>query len=128
MDDFGGNALVIKNAYDVEIFSSNGMGVINGQGYIARKTSSCQNARFVRFVNSSYVSIHDILLVDSPTFHLVFNRVSNLHAFESLSVVPILVEPMELTWAVLITVICIISRSRTEMNVSVSNALPRTYP
>jgi rhamnogalacturonan hydrolase len=58
------------------------MGAINGQGYIARKTSSSQNARLVRFVNSSYISIHDILLVDSPSFHLVFNGVSNLHAFQ----------------------------------------------
>jgi rhamnogalacturonan hydrolase len=58
------------------------MGAINGQGYIARKTSSGQNARLVRFVNSSYVSIHDILLVDSPTFHVVFDGVSNLHAFQ----------------------------------------------
>jgi hypothetical protein len=34
---FGGNAMVIKNAYDVEIFSSDGMGAINGHGYICEE-------------------------------------------------------------------------------------------
>lgn len=41
---FGGNAVVIKNANDVEVLSSNGIGAIDGQGYIARKTSSGHNA------------------------------------------------------------------------------------
>jgi len=79
---FGGNAIVIENASDVEVFSSNGLGAINGQGYITRITSSGQNARLFRFISCSYVSIHDIILVDSPTFHLVFNGVSNLEAYQ----------------------------------------------
>jgi len=78
---FGGNAIVIKNAVDVEVFSSNGQGAINGQGYITRITTSGQNARLFRFITSTNVAIHDIIFVDSPTFHLVFNTVSNLEAY-----------------------------------------------
>jgi rhamnogalacturonan hydrolase len=79
---FTGNAIVIENASDVEVFSSNALGAINGQGYIARLTDSSQNARLFRFIKSTYVSIHDIILVDSPTFHLMFNGVSNLEAYQ----------------------------------------------
>jgi rhamnogalacturonan hydrolase len=78
---FNGNAIVIKNGDDVEFFSSNGKGAINGQGYITRMTSSGQNARLLRFLNCSNVSVHDIILVDSPTFHLIFGGVSNLEAY-----------------------------------------------
>ncbi|TVY13083.1 putative rhamnogalacturonase A, partial [Lachnellula arida] len=79
---FGGNAIVIENTSDVEIFSSNGLGAINGQGYIHRISGSTQNARLFRVISSSYISIHDIIFVDSPTFHLVLNSVSNLEAYQ----------------------------------------------
>jgi rhamnogalacturonan hydrolase len=79
---FGGNAFVIENANDVEVFSSNGLGAINGQGYITRITASGQNARLFRFISCTDISIHDIILVDSPTFHLVFNSVSNMEAYQ----------------------------------------------
>ncbi len=79
---FGGNALVIKNSKDVEVFSSNGLGAINGQGYLTRKNASGQNARLIRFIACDHVSIHDIILVDSPTFHLIFAGVSNLEAYQ----------------------------------------------
>lgn len=78
---FGGNAIVIENASDVEVFSSNALGAINGQGYIERLTSSGQNARLFRFISCSDISIHDIIFVDSPNFHLVFNDVSNMEAY-----------------------------------------------
>lgn len=78
---FDGNAIVVKNAQDVEMFSSNGLGAIDGQGYITRRDDLSQNARLVRFISSSNIAIHDIILVDSPTFHLVFNDVSNLEAY-----------------------------------------------
>lgn len=78
---FAGNAFIIQNTQDVEVFSSNGLGAINGQGYITRITASGQNARLFRFINVDRVSIHDIILVDSPTFHLIFNDVSNMEAY-----------------------------------------------
>jgi rhamnogalacturonan hydrolase len=78
---FSGNAIVIENASDVEVFSSNALGAINGQGYITRLTSSGQNARLFRFISCTSISIHDLIFVDSPTFHLVFNFVSNMEAY-----------------------------------------------
>ncbi|KAH7379816.1 pectin lyase fold/virulence factor [Cadophora sp. MPI-SDFR-AT-0126] len=78
---FNGNAFVIQNTNDVEVFSSNGLGAINGQGYITRITASGQNARLFRFINSKNIAIHDMIFVDSPTFHLVFNSVSNMEAY-----------------------------------------------
>lgn len=80
--DFGGNAIVIEKSSDVEVFSSNAEGAINGQGYIERITSSGQNARLMRFITVSDLSVHDLIFVDSPTFHLVFNGVSNLEAYQ----------------------------------------------
>ncbi|KAL9625816.1 MAG: hypothetical protein Q9160_000136 [Pyrenula sp. 1 TL-2023] len=78
---FNGNAIVIQNAQDVEVFSSNNKGAINGQGYVARRDSTGQNARLMRFISSTDVSVHNLILVDSPTFHLVFNNVANLDMF-----------------------------------------------
>ncbi|KAG4440756.1 hypothetical protein IFR05_003743 [Cadophora sp. M221] len=78
---FNGNAFVLQNTNDVEVFSSNGLGAINGQGYIARITASGQNARLFRFINAKNIAFHDMILVDSPTFHLVFNSVSNMEAY-----------------------------------------------
>jgi rhamnogalacturonan hydrolase len=78
---FSGNGIVIENASDVEVFSSNALGAINGQGYITRLTSSGQNARLFRFISCTSISIHDLIFVDSPTFHLMFNSVSNMEAY-----------------------------------------------
>ncbi|KAK0113487.1 hypothetical protein ONS96_014351 [Cadophora gregata f. sp. sojae] len=78
---FNGNAIVIQNTNDIEVFSSNGLGAINGQGYITRITASGQNARLFRFINCKNIAIHDMIFVDSPTFHLVFNSVSNMEAY-----------------------------------------------
>ncbi|KAN0092144.1 carbohydrate-binding module family 1 protein [Hyaloscypha variabilis] len=78
---YAGNAFILENGSDIEVFSSNGLGAISGQGYITRLTSSGQNARLFRFISCTSISIHDIIFVDSPTFHLVFNDVSNLEAY-----------------------------------------------
>lgn len=78
---FGGNAIVIEKGNDIEFFSSNNLGAINGQGYLARKNTSGQNARLLRFITVSDLSVHNLLLIDSPTFHLIFNGVSNLELF-----------------------------------------------
>ena len=78
---FGGNAFVIQNGNDIEVFSSTNKGAINGQGYIARRDKTGQNARLMRFINVSNLSVHNLIYVDSPTFHLVFNGVSNLDMY-----------------------------------------------
>jgi len=46
-----------------------------------RLTTSSQNARLFRFISCTNISIHDLIFVDSPTFHLIFNSVSNLEAY-----------------------------------------------
>ncbi|KAG9245227.1 pectin lyase fold/virulence factor, partial [Calycina marina] len=61
-------------------FSSNCLGAINGQGYITRVTGSGRNARLFRFITCMDIYFDDIILVDSPTFHLVFNDVANMRA------------------------------------------------
>ncbi|KAH8104352.1 rhamnogalacturonan-hydrolase [Phellopilus nigrolimitatus] len=69
----GGNMIVVENADDFEFFSSNSAGAIQGNGYQARNTGP----RLIRIVTSTNWSIHDLILVDSPEFHLVIQAGSN---------------------------------------------------
>lgn len=46
--NFNGNAIVVKRATDFEMYSSNGKGAIQGQGYKQRISGSGQNARLLR--------------------------------------------------------------------------------
>ena len=78
---FNGNAFVIENGNNMEMYSSNNLGAINGQGYLTRKSGGSQNARLLRFISMTNLSVHNLILVDSPTFHLVFNGVTNLEAY-----------------------------------------------
>ncbi|KAI5119241.1 hypothetical protein M0805_008792 [Coniferiporia weirii] len=68
-----GNMIAIENANDFEFFSSNSAGAIQGLGY------QCRNAgpRLIRMVTSTNYSVHDLILVDSPEFHLVIQQGSN---------------------------------------------------
>ena len=78
---FNGNAIVVEKGNDVEFYSSNNLGAINGQGYLTRQSAGAQNARLLRFISITNLSVHNLILVDSPTFHLIFNTVSNLEAY-----------------------------------------------
>ncbi|RDW63491.1 hypothetical protein BP6252_11036 [Coleophoma cylindrospora] len=78
---FGGNAFYIENTSDLEFFSSNNLGAINGQGYIARRDATGQNARLVRFVTIDNLSVHNIILIDSPAFHLILTGVTNAEVY-----------------------------------------------
>ena len=78
---FNGNAIVVEKGNDVEFYSSNNLGAINGQGFLTRKSAGAQNARLLRFISITNLSVHSLILVDSPTFHLIFNTVSNLEAY-----------------------------------------------
>ncbi|KAI5119242.1 hypothetical protein M0805_008793 [Coniferiporia weirii] len=68
-----GNMIVIEDADDFEFYSSNSAGAIQGLGY------QCRNAgpRLIRIVTSTNYSVHDLILVDSPEFHLVIQQGSN---------------------------------------------------
>ncbi|RPD78596.1 rhamnogalacturonase [Lentinus tigrinus ALCF2SS1-7] len=69
----GGNMIAIENANDFEFYSANSAGGIQGYGY------QCRNAgpRLIRIINSQNWSLHDIVLVDSPEFHLVIQSGQN---------------------------------------------------
>ncbi|RDX45296.1 rhamnogalacturonase [Lentinus brumalis] len=69
----GGNMIAIEDADDFEFYSANSAGGIQGFGY------QCRNAgpRLIRIVTSTNWSVHDLILVDSPEFHLVIQEGSN---------------------------------------------------
>ncbi|CDO76327.1 Glycoside Hydrolase Family 28 protein [Trametes cinnabarina] len=62
----GGNMIAVQNANDFEFYSANSAGGIQGLG-----------PRLIRIVTSNNWSIHDLILVDSPEFHLVIQQGSN---------------------------------------------------
>lgn len=78
--NFKGNAIVIQDGEDIEFYSSNNRGAINGQGCLKRKSSGSQNTRLLRFIKVTNLAVHNLILIDSPTFPLFFNEVSNLEA------------------------------------------------
>jgi rhamnogalacturonan hydrolase len=62
--------VVIENAQDVEFYSANSAGGFQGHGY------QCRNAgpRFVRIIKSTSWSLHDLVFVDSPEFHVIIDN------------------------------------------------------
>ncbi|KAG8987281.1 hypothetical protein FRB94_005166 [Tulasnella sp. JGI-2019a] len=69
----GGHMFIIQNANDFEFFSSTSAGAIQGAGYL------CRNAgpRLLRMVTSTNWSVHDLIFVDAPEFHIVVQTGSN---------------------------------------------------
>ena len=53
---FNGNAIVVRRAKDFEMYSSNGKGAIQGQGYKQRISGSSQNARLLRVCSTSILN------------------------------------------------------------------------
>ncbi|KAF1847979.1 glycoside hydrolase family 28 protein [Cucurbitaria berberidis CBS 394.84] len=76
-----GNMLFVRNANDFELFSSNGKGVIQGNGFEDHKTGKRDGARLIRIEQSTNFSVHDIILVDAPMFHFVISKSSNGEAY-----------------------------------------------
>ncbi|GKZ21743.1 hypothetical protein AbraCBS73388_007656 [Aspergillus brasiliensis] len=75
------DVLVIVNAVDFEFYSSNGLGAFQGQGYIYRNLNNTDRPRLVRLISPTNASAHDLILVDSPKFHIVFDFAVNLEAY-----------------------------------------------
>lgn len=67
-----GNMIFIEHTSDFEMFSSTGAGAIQGYGYEFHKDGA-NGARILRFYDVTSFSIHDIILVDAPLFHLVLD-------------------------------------------------------
>jgi len=68
-----GHMFVIQNANDFEMFSANSAGAIQGRGYLNRNAGP----RLLRVVTSTSFSVHDLIFVDSPEFHIVVQEGSN---------------------------------------------------
>ncbi|RAH46337.1 putative rhamnogalacturonase [Aspergillus brunneoviolaceus CBS 621.78] len=75
------DVLVIVNAVDFEFYSSNGLGAIQGQGYIYRNLNNTDRPRLVRVVSAINATVHDLILVDSPKFHFVLDFGVNVEVY-----------------------------------------------
>ncbi|KAH8646151.1 glycoside hydrolase family 28 protein [Xylariales sp. PMI_506] len=75
------DALVIVNAVDFEFYSETGKGAFQGQGYLYRNSNNTVRPRLIRLISPTNASVHDLILVDSPKFHIVFDFAVNLEAY-----------------------------------------------
>ncbi|KAI9041361.1 putative rhamnogalacturonase [Aspergillus affinis] len=75
------DVLVIVNAVDFEFYSSNGRGAFQGQGYLYRNLNNTDRPRLVRLISPINASVHDLILVDSPKFHIILDFAVNVEAY-----------------------------------------------
>jgi rhamnogalacturonan hydrolase len=70
--------VVVENANDFEMYSATSAGGFQGNGY------QCRNAgpRFLRIVKSNSWSVHDLVFVDSPEFHLIIDNSNRGEVFD----------------------------------------------
>ncbi|KAF4534067.1 Glycoside hydrolase family 28 [Lasiodiplodia theobromae] len=73
----GGNMVFIEHTSDVEVFSSTGKGAFQGNGYEFHKDGSISGPRILRFYDTTDFSVHDLALVDSPSFHFSIDTCKN---------------------------------------------------
>ncbi|TDL16026.1 rhamnogalacturonase-like protein [Rickenella mellea] len=69
----GGHMILVNNANNFEMFSSTSAGAFQGHGYQIRNTGP----RILRIVNGINFSLHDLIFVDSPAFHVIIDHGSN---------------------------------------------------
>lgn len=67
-----GNMIFIEHTSDFELFSSTGAGTMQGYGYKLH-SDGASGPRLLRFYEVENFSVHDIILVDAPMFHLVLD-------------------------------------------------------
>ncbi|KOS41525.1 hypothetical protein ACN38_g7604 [Penicillium nordicum] len=70
-----------KIAVDFEFYSSNGKGAFQGQGYLYRNLRSTDRPRLVRLISPANASVHDLILVDSPKFHIILDFAINVEVY-----------------------------------------------
>ncbi|KAF2672549.1 hypothetical protein BT63DRAFT_436455 [Microthyrium microscopicum] len=75
--DAGGNMLLVQKSDDVEIFSSTGKGAFQGNGYEFHRKGSITGPRILRFVRTTNFAVHDVLLIDAPSFHFSMDTCKN---------------------------------------------------
>ncbi|KAK6077870.1 rhamnogalacturonase a [Seiridium cupressi] len=72
----GGNMFMIRDSTDVEFYSATSNGAIQGYGYEFHSQDT-YGPRLLRFYQCTDFSVHDIILVDSPAFHLSLDTCTN---------------------------------------------------
>ncbi|KAJ5985550.1 hypothetical protein N7499_008165 [Penicillium canescens] len=75
------DVLIIVNAVDFEFYSSNGKGAFQGQGYIYRNLNNTDRPRLIRLISPTNASVHDLILVDSPKFHIILDFAVNVEVY-----------------------------------------------
>jgi rhamnogalacturonan hydrolase len=73
----GGNMIYIESSNDFELFSSTSKGAFQGNGYVFHQQGSLSGPRILRLHQVTNFSVHDIILVDSPSFHFTMDTCSN---------------------------------------------------
>jgi rhamnogalacturonan hydrolase len=73
----GGNMIYIEHASDFELFSSTSSGAMQGLGYEFHVDGSISGPRLLRLYEVTDFSVHDFILVDSPSFHFVMDTCEN---------------------------------------------------
>ena len=66
---------------DFEFLSHTGTGALQGQGYLYRNVNNTARPRLVRLVSPTNTSVHDLILVDSPKFHIVLDFMANVEVY-----------------------------------------------
>ncbi|KAE8375531.1 RGase A [Aspergillus bertholletiae] len=77
----GGNLFMIEHSSDFEFFSSTSAGAIQGLGYEFHKDGNLKGPRLLRFYDVTDFSLHDVALVDSPSFHLSLDTCKNAEVY-----------------------------------------------
>ncbi|KAJ5580238.1 uncharacterized protein N7459_006223 [Penicillium hispanicum] len=73
----GGNMIYIEHTSDFELFSSTSAGAVQGFGYEFHAKGSISGPRILRLYDVSDFSVHDLALVDSPSFHFSLDSCEN---------------------------------------------------
>ncbi|GLI81180.1 hypothetical protein PoHVEF18_009552 [Penicillium ochrochloron] len=73
----GGNMIFIEHTSDFELFSSTSKGAVQGSGYEFHKKGSLSGPRILRLYEVTDFSVHDLALVDSPSFHFSLDTCEN---------------------------------------------------
>lgn len=75
--ELSGTLFAIGSTWDFEFLSLSGNGAILGEGYIYHEAGSISGPRLVRLTSVTDFSVHDIKLVDSPSFHMTLDTCEN---------------------------------------------------
>ncbi|KAJ5935775.1 hypothetical protein N7466_005322 [Penicillium verhagenii] len=73
----GGNMIYIEHTTDFELLSSTSKGAVQGFGYVFHADGDITGARILRLYDVSDFSVHDLALVDSPSFHFSLDTCEN---------------------------------------------------